>query len=223
MTAETGLSTARLLASVEQARDHIERERFRGWDPFDALASPLFGLPVLRSSRPVRFAAQQLVRRAPVNLRPLLRIGKGYNPVTLALVLEACAYLARVDRDRSEQHRALASHCLDELARLRTPGWSGDCWGYDFDWRRDQRLPARTPTVVATGLVVNALAVADSLLELDARAVEMIAGASPVRTGTSPNSRRRRQLLLGLLSPSTVSRCSTRRCWPRESARNRML
>jgi hypothetical protein len=54
-----------------------------------------------------------------------------------------------------------------EIARLRTPGYSGDCWGYPFDWEaRYGRLPAATPTIVATGIVTNSLFVAYRLLQL---------------------------------------------------------
>jgi len=50
---------------------------------------------------------------------------------------------------------------------LQTQGFHGACWGYDFDWEsRYGRLPAGTPTVVATGIVTNALFVGYRLLDL---------------------------------------------------------
>ena len=81
--------------TLDTLEDHLETERFRGYDPYDALTSPLFRLPVFRSSKWVRLAAEQALKRSAINLRPLLRIPKGYNPVTLAFVLEACAYRSR--------------------------------------------------------------------------------------------------------------------------------
>lgn len=151
--------------ALERLEAYIVRERFRGWDPYDALNSPFFDLPLLRRSKWLRVAAEQTLKRSPVNLRPLLRVPKGYNPVTLAFVLEASAYRALSDPDRADVHRSRAELCLDELDRLQTPGFSGACWGYDFPWEsRYARLPAWTPTVVATGLVTNALFVACRLL-----------------------------------------------------------
>ena len=48
-----------------------------------------------------------------------------------------------------------------ELARLSSPGYSGACWGYDFDWQtRFDHFPAFTPTIVATSFVTNALVAA---------------------------------------------------------------
>ena len=144
------------------------RERFRGYDPYDALTSPLFRLPVLRSSKWFRIAGEQALKRSPLNLRPLLRIPKGYNPVTLALVLEASAHRARAEPEREEIHRQRAADCIAELHRLQTPGFSGACWGYDFPWEaRYGHLPSATPTIVATGLVTNALFLAYRLLDAE--------------------------------------------------------
>jgi hypothetical protein len=164
--------------SLDRLEAHLVAERFRGYDPYDALCSPLFRLPLLRSARWPRFAAQQALKRLPYNVRPLLGIPKGYNPVTLAFVLEASAYRAQVDTKRAELHRTRAVECVAELARLRSLGWSGDCWGYPFDWEaRHGRVPAGTPTIVATGIVTNALFVAHSLLALE-NAIEMCESAA---------------------------------------------
>jgi hypothetical protein len=155
-------------ASLDRLEAHLDQERLRGYDPYDALTSPLFSLPVFRSSRVIRLAAEQALKRSPVNLRPLLRIPKGYNPVTLALVLEASAYRALAEPARAMDHRARAADCLAELDRLQTRGFSGACWAYDFDWEsRYGRLPAGTPTVVATGIVTNAMFVGYRLLGLN--------------------------------------------------------
>lgn len=166
LTARPGNSeTVNLQPSLERLESYLVRERFRGWDPYDALTSPLFRLPVLRSSKWVRIAAEQALKRSPLNPRRILGIPKGYNPVTLAFVLEASACRARAEPDRIEIHRSRASDCIAELHRLRTPGFSGACWGYDFPWEaRYGHLPAGTPTIVATGLVTNALFVAYRLL-----------------------------------------------------------
>jgi hypothetical protein len=164
--------------SLARLEAYLVAERFRGWDPYDALTSPLFRLPLLRSSKWIRVGAEQALKRLPVNIRPLLGIKKGYNPVTLAFVLEASAYRAASEPARAEAYRARAAECVAELERLQTLGFSGACWGYDFDWEsRYGRLPAGTPTIVATGLVTNALFVAYRLLGLD-RAFELCESAA---------------------------------------------
>lgn len=143
-------ATATRLRPIAKATgDYLRASSFRGYDPYDVLTSPLFRLPGLRSSHVLRFGAQQAFRRLPLNIRPLLRIPTGLNPVTIALGLQGDALLGVV-------------HDLDArvglLEAMSSPGYSGACWGYDFDWEaRHVSLPAFTPTVVATGFVTNAL------------------------------------------------------------------
>lgn len=161
------VSPALVLDSIAHVESYLVRERFRGYDPFDTLMSPIFGLPVLRSSKIVRFVAQQLGRRVPLNFRPLLRIQKGYNPVTLGLVIQGCSYLAHVEPARSPVLTDRARRCIDELGELISPGYSGACWGYDFHWEgRFARLPPHLPTIVATGIIANALFLAHRLLDI---------------------------------------------------------
>ena len=47
---------------------------------------------------------------------------------------------------------------MNELIRLQSRQYSGACWGYDFDWEaRYAKIGANVPTVVATGIITNAL------------------------------------------------------------------
>lgn len=135
---------------------YIERESYRGYDPYDALTSPLFRLPFLNQNKLLRWGFQQVLKRLPFNPRPLLAIPKGYNPVTLGLCLQAYAYLSRLRPD--ENYGTKFESILSELERLQSKGYSGACWGYDFDWEaRYARIPAFAPTIVATGFITNAL------------------------------------------------------------------
>ncbi len=157
--------STRIRESLSLTESYLVARRFRGYDPYDALSSPLFQVPVLRGSSLMRAAAQQLLRRFPVNVRPLLGIRRGYNPVTLGLALRAYAYLAAADPQHADYYRGQAEHCLSELQRLRSAGYSGACWGYDFDWQtRHGLISAGTPTIVATGFVTTGLYEAHRLL-----------------------------------------------------------
>lgn len=137
-------------------QDYIEREAYRGYDPYDALTSPLFRLPLLNHNKLLRWGFQQVVKRLPINTRPLLGIAKGYNPVTLGLCLQAYTYLAKNQPEKSNGMKF--DLLLSELLRLQSAGYSGACWGYDFDWEaRYAKISAFVPTVVATGFITNAL------------------------------------------------------------------
>lgn len=164
--------------SIERVEAHIVGNAYRGYDPYDALTSRPFRATPLRASRAARLAFQQALKRLPVNMRPLLGIRKGYNPVTVAFALEAAAYLAQSDRERVDMYRTRAIELVGELERLRSHG-SGACWGYDFDWesRFGGFVPAGTPTIVATGFVANALFVAHRNLDLPDAAALCVSAA----------------------------------------------
>ena len=158
MTFELSQDTENLRRVLAQLEDYIWRERFQGYDPYDLLKSPAFSWPVLRDNKTLRFYSQQVFRRIPFNLRPLLRIPKGYNPVTLGLAQHAYLYLMDLFPEKKQMFRERSDFCLDELNRLKSSGYAGVCWGYDFDWSgRYATIPAFTPTVVATGFVTNGL------------------------------------------------------------------
>lgn len=175
-------TTARPVSEIERALDateaHLEREDLHGWDPYDALCSPVFALPGLRSNRRLRFVAQQLVKRSPVNLRPLLRIPRQLNPVSIGLYVQGLANRANGDPAGLEGRRAKAQDAVRSLRTTVSRGYSGSCWGYPFDWEtRHGSIPAGTPTVVATGMVANGLWAAYEHLGLS-EAAELLVSAA---------------------------------------------
>jgi hypothetical protein len=178
MTAELPPNREAILDALEALEGYILARQYRGYDPYDALMSPLFRLPLLRSHKKVRWGSQQVLKRLPVNIRPLLGIRPGYNPVTLALCLQAFASRARAASGDRERYRCAMEGLVDEIERLQSPGFSGPCWGYDFDWEaRYARFPAFMPTVVATGFVTNALYLSRDLLD-GGRVQRLLEGAS---------------------------------------------
>lgn len=144
--------------SLRRLKIYIENEGYRGYDPFDALSAPVFRLPIISNSSILRFGFQQCVRRMPFNVRPVLKLPKGYNPVTLGLCVQAYTSLLQLDLWKRSEIESSLTHCLTELECMGSNGYNGISWGYDFDWQtRYGYIPARTPTVVATGIVVDGL------------------------------------------------------------------
>lgn len=128
--------------------DWARKRNFRGIDPYDALNSPLAGA-LSFGTKYGRVALTQLLRRAPINMRPLLRVKPGVNPKALALFLEGCVALGEFET---------AKLLVDELEARRSPGVSGAAWGYNFPWQnRFQLLPRFTPTIVNTAFAGRAL------------------------------------------------------------------
>ncbi len=154
--------------AIEALRIYIEKSDYRGYDPYDGLMSPLFKIPFLNSHKTTRFLWQQFVKRFPLNIRKLLLIKKGYNPVTLGLCIQGYARLAVVYPNKREEYRSKISFLIEELRKLIPEGYSGACWGYDFHWAaRYADIPAYQPTVVATGMITNALFIAYKEFDLE--------------------------------------------------------
>lgn len=149
------------MESLNKLKKYIETQNYKGYDPYDALKSPLFKLPILKSNKLIRFGTQQLVKRLPFSIRPFLFVPKGFNPVTLGLSIQAYAYLYQSDPDNKAIYLSKIDYLIGELKKLVPDGYSGACWGYDFDWEaRHAKIPAYQPTVVATGIISNALFIA---------------------------------------------------------------
>lgn len=141
--------------SLHKLKDYIEAEHFSGYDPYDALNSPVLRALSLGSKYP-RIAFIQALKRLPVNLRPLLFIKKGFNPKGLGLFLWGYAKLYALEK-RPEYSRQI-EHILGLLEQTKSQGYAGSCWGYNFDWQsRAFYLPKYTPTIVNSSFIGHAL------------------------------------------------------------------
>jgi hypothetical protein len=129
-----------------------ERRRWQGFDPYDALLSPVAGWPLVGSNRLFRLVLTQAVKRSPVNVRPLLRIKQGINPKALALFLSAASRVGEESELRSHVGPLAAA-----LEAAQSSFGTGMSWGYNFPWQgRAFFLPAGTPTVVVTSFAGEA-------------------------------------------------------------------
>src|SRR5882762_1712085 len=126
-----------------------------GYDPYDALNSKVFeSLPFLNSRIP-RLVLTQVLKRSPLNVRPLLQIPKTQNPKGLALFLSAMLKLSRLGLLEDE---GLIGVIAQKLADLRSPNTDYWCWGYSFPWQtRTKIVPRWSPNVVCTIFVAGAL------------------------------------------------------------------
>lgn len=136
--------------------EYIEREHYMGWDPYDGLNSRLFHVLPFKKSRFFRLAWIQLFKRSTINLRRLFGVPKGYNPKALGLLLSGeCKNYERVP---SDEVRFKLQFLISKIIELKSKGYSGSCWGYNFDWQaRAFFQPKGTPTIVATSFIANAL------------------------------------------------------------------
>lgn len=164
---------------LARLRIWIEAEDFKGYDPYDALNSPLLaGLSL--GNKYLRIAFIQALKRLPVNLRPLLLVKKDYNPKGLGLFLWGYAKLYA--REKEPQYLEQINKLLDLLDGRKTQtsldsglrrndrgkgrdsrfrgndSGGGHGWGYNFDWQsRAFFVPKHTPTVVNSSFIGHAL------------------------------------------------------------------
>jgi len=140
---------------IQRLKAFVEAEDYAGYDPYDALNSPLLRV-VSSRSKSMRMAVTQLMRRSPINLRPLLGVRKGHNPKAVGLFLWGYSRLYRMHRGAADLDRI--HYLLDLIETLRSEGYSGNSWGYNFDWQsRTFFRPKGTPTVVNTAFIGHAL------------------------------------------------------------------
>ena len=128
---------------------------FSGYDPFDALNSPILSGASISGTKWGRIAAIQIIKRSPINFRPLFRIKRQKNPKGIGLFLSALSISSgSEDYHLSSECRRLVKYLLSVSSISRQ---SGHCWGYNFDWQsRTFFLPSHTPTVVATTFIAEA-------------------------------------------------------------------
>lgn len=153
---------------------HCRSREWSGYDPYDGLETPLMDHPPFRNSRHLRLVVTQLLKRSPINLRPMLRIEKSRNPKALALFLSATVMLSRMGLLQSLDP---VFELIDLLLASRS-SHPRDCWGYPFPWQtRTQLVPKGQPNLVCTVFAGQALLDAYELIG-DSRCLEMAEGAA---------------------------------------------
>jgi hypothetical protein len=141
--------------AVARIRDWGEARDWRGYDPYDALTSPL--APVLSFGTPLgRRLLTQVVKLSPLNLRPVIGVRPAWNAKALALVAAGYARLAAAADD--EPARAESGRWLEWLVRHHAGDEAGLAWGYHFDVQtRFFCYPRGTPNTIATSFAAQAL------------------------------------------------------------------
>ncbi|MGD9579208.1 MAG: delta-aminolevulinic acid dehydratase [Syntrophorhabdus sp.] len=133
----------------------MESKDLRGYDPYDALNSPILRALAFRR-KSLRILFIQLLKRLPINPRPFLFIKKGYNPKGLGLFLWGYAKLYAIEKDA--RYLEQIDKLLGLLKGLKSRDCEGNGWGYNFDWQsRVFFVPKYTPTVVNSAFIGHAL------------------------------------------------------------------
>ncbi len=152
--------------SFNSLKTYCETENFAGWDPYDGLNSKIFQATPFKHWDLARLTWIQSLKRCPVNLRKILFVPKEHNAKGIALFLTGYCNLYNHIKSTGNEGYGSEEEILEKinylaelLISLQSRGYSGACWGYNFDWqaRRILFFPKNTPTVVATSFAINAL------------------------------------------------------------------
>ncbi len=128
----------------------MESTDYKAYDPFDGLSS--FLRPLTFGLRLPQQVLQQAVRRNPFNVRPL--IGIKPHTSTKGMGFLAGGYTKLYQLTGDDAHRKKAEWAFNWLMENYSRGYSGYCWGNDFDYvSRGSRIPRGAPTIVWCGLI----------------------------------------------------------------------
>jgi rhamnogalacturonyl hydrolase YesR len=139
--------------SLDAVQRWVEDRNYRGYDPGDGLTS--WFRPLTFKNKFAERVLQQLIWKAPINLRPLAGIkprdstkGRGFM---------AFGYLLRYKATGQAEYLTKARACLQWLDEHSVASYPGKSWGNDFDFTtRSGTMPAGEPTIVWSGLIGQA-------------------------------------------------------------------
>src|SRR6266850_4982074 len=105
-------SSKDLTAVTLRLLEYCRVNKWAGYDPYDALNSELLRYLPFANTRLLRLSLTQILKRSPLNPRPLLSVPRVQNPKAIALFLMASLKLSRLGLLRSEEHTSeLQSPC----------------------------------------------------------------------------------------------------------------
>jgi hypothetical protein len=144
-----------IFESIGRLSTWLEKNDYRGYDTFDGLSSKLLR-PLTFNSKFLRTVLQQGVRRFPLNVRPLVGIGRSRSTKAMGFISRGFIRLYEATGDTAWRDKAQTA--LEWLIQNQSTGYSGACWGNHFDYqaRGEFYLPAGVPTVVWTSLIGHA-------------------------------------------------------------------
>lgn len=138
-----------IVTSLILLEKYINKEKFKGWDPYDFLNTPL---PIRKMGKVIQAVDVQAGKLLPFNIRPLIGIKKEENPKGLGILLHAFCLLFEHSKDA--RYLEKADYLYKRLLELRSPGKTDYCWGYNFIWANPHCVhPKYMPSAVVSSFV----------------------------------------------------------------------
>ena len=151
---------------LEDVLAYSREADYVGWDKHDGMSSRVReALPF--ETKWTNLLFQESIKRAPVNLRPLLLVEQRRS--FLGAALFALANLRAAELADEQCYRREAQELLDWIVDMSSPGYSGFCGGHQHTLQSldgTQVLP-EVPGVVGTAVATRALIVGDEQFDTD--------------------------------------------------------
>lgn len=149
------MGSSGLVQTIEELQEWISTNGLTGFDPYDALSSPL-GNIADKCNPFLGRVIIHLLKNFPFNIRPVLGINREFDAKALGLLARGSFLLG--DCMENEQMHEQGRNCIKHLKNTVTRGFSGACWGHPFTYRSSRiYLPANMPSIVSTAYAVQAM------------------------------------------------------------------
>ncbi|KTG26917.1 hypothetical protein [Haloferax profundi] len=141
--------------------EYARTRDYKGWDYGDGMSSKLLrALPF--ENKWVNLAVQEMVKRPPINVRPLFLVEQRRNYKGTALFtianLNYHHYTRAMGEETSVDYLDEARHLADWLIENRSIGYHGFCGGHKHEIQHlEQKGVPNDPDVVSTSFAVKAL------------------------------------------------------------------
>lgn len=154
------ISPTELRRSLDAVQAWVEKNEYRGYEPFDGLSS--WARPLAFGNLFAERLLQQLIRQSPLNLRPLMGVsrkestkGRGYM---------ATGYLSLYRATKQPEYLDKATHCLEWLDQHKVARFKTHAWSNAFDFvGRGGGYTSNDPIIVWTSSIGHAYAEAYEL------------------------------------------------------------
>jgi hypothetical protein len=146
----------KIKASFLKAHEYSRSQNYTGYSLYDSHNGVV---PFEKFGRVISFYSNQIIKRSPINFRTLLGIKKGYNPKGAGLFLNIYSQAAGLGIIEEGELKEITDFFFEWLINNPSQGYSGYCWGYNYDWpiRDGSIVPAHTPSGVVTGFNCRAM------------------------------------------------------------------
>ena len=139
--------------SLVKLEEYVQKQDYSGYDPYDALNSTKL---LKINNKLLRVFLTQFFVYSPINFRNFLNIKPDKNPKAIGLLLSSYCSLYRTGLIQKKDFNDITSKLVDYLLKNNSKGYSGYCWGFNFNWQDISRFAKKwLPTIVVTSYVGN--------------------------------------------------------------------